>query len=295
MPTIRVGRAFTLIELLVVIAIIAVLAAILFPVFAQAKAAAKAASCLSNLKQVGLAWTMYAGDQDDTMPLTQQPYTGTVPASALHAMQYPLYANWYTQLSPAQGGSDARAGSLQPYMKNTQITDCAGAQGLPNTSGLDPVAYGLNVSITYGADILIGEQPTPFFQPVNFSRVSHVAETILYGDTATSMYAPKSIQRGGIVLNFAASCLTAPGAHGRHAGKANLSWLDGHVKSMNVDFSIQNAWKGVLGQEDAIDACIRAGIGDVTKGPMPAGDPPAWGGTPAAAPVAYYYLLSKPN
>lgn len=58
-------KAFTLIELLVVIAIIAILAAILFPVFAQAKAAAKRTSSLSNQKQVSLGGIMYSGDFDD--------------------------------------------------------------------------------------------------------------------------------------------------------------------------------------------------------------------------------------
>ncbi len=64
----KLRSAFTLIELLVVIAIIAILAAILFPVFAQAKAAAKKISCLSNFNQLGKAVIMYNADYDDRMP-----------------------------------------------------------------------------------------------------------------------------------------------------------------------------------------------------------------------------------
>ena len=62
------SKGFTLIELLVVIAIIAILAAILFPVFAQARSKARQAGCLSNMKQLGLAWVMYAQDYDETSP-----------------------------------------------------------------------------------------------------------------------------------------------------------------------------------------------------------------------------------
>src|ERR1700722_10783467 len=64
----QTSRAFTLIELLVVIAIIAILAAILFPVFAQARDKARAATCMSNLKQIGLAYMQYTEDYDEVTP-----------------------------------------------------------------------------------------------------------------------------------------------------------------------------------------------------------------------------------
>jgi prepilin-type N-terminal cleavage/methylation domain-containing protein len=92
-------KAFTLIELLVVIAIIAILAAILFPVFAQAKAAAKKTQALSNAKQVLLGFNMYIND-----------YDGVYPEHALGlstGTETPTSLNWN--------------GTLQPYMKNTQL------------------------------------------------------------------------------------------------------------------------------------------------------------------------------
>jgi len=68
--------AFTLIELLVVIAIIAILAAILFPVFAQAREKARAITCISNEKQIGLGLMQYIQDFDEVFPMDQY-YVGT--------------------------------------------------------------------------------------------------------------------------------------------------------------------------------------------------------------------------
>jgi prepilin-type N-terminal cleavage/methylation domain-containing protein/prepilin-type processing-associated H-X9-DG protein len=106
--------AFTLIELLVVIAIIAILAAILFPVFAQAREKARQATCLSNLKQIGIAAMMYVQDYDETYP-------GGRSVNSLH---YPGPQGSWTNLPLTNGQNVAPTGvgtRLFPYIKNIQV------------------------------------------------------------------------------------------------------------------------------------------------------------------------------
>ena len=100
------GRSgFTLIELLVVIAIIAILAAILFPVFAQARDKARSTQCLSNNKQIALAFMQYIQDYDETFPASR--YTTDLAADGIDTARFmPWSVN------------------IQPYVKNLGIFGC---------------------------------------------------------------------------------------------------------------------------------------------------------------------------
>jgi prepilin-type N-terminal cleavage/methylation domain-containing protein len=104
---------FTLIELLVVIAIIAILAAILMPVFAQAREKARQATCLSNLKQLGLAAMMYVQDYDETYP----------GGPGVAGLWIPGPQGSWSNLPTIWGNVAPTnvAGRLLPYVKNNQV------------------------------------------------------------------------------------------------------------------------------------------------------------------------------
>jgi len=173
-------KAFTLIELLVVIAIIAIFAAILFPVFAQAKAAAKKTSDLSNVKQLSLATLVYTNDSDDTAPLQ----AGQDPATGIWGYNYNKYVpyNWSSSPSPAARQPYSQTffmNTIQPYTKNYGILETPGIQNDDYQPGTT-----LNAGITKQATsyayngLLTGYSMTAIVAPSNLPLITEANGSI---------------------------------------------------------------------------------------------------------------------
>jgi prepilin-type N-terminal cleavage/methylation domain-containing protein/prepilin-type processing-associated H-X9-DG protein len=119
----RRNRAFTLIELLVVIAVIAVLMSILMPALQRARESGKRAACLSNLKQLTLAWNMYADESDDRLVNGATGYSNVNQAWGDHRNERAWvdgYSNsdWDVQIKAI------RDGALFPFVKNERLYKC---------------------------------------------------------------------------------------------------------------------------------------------------------------------------
>jgi len=191
-------RGFTLIEVLVVIAIIAVLTAILFPVFAQAKAAAKKTSCASNTKQLALGVLMYSDDNDDVLPPTQ---------NAAGVLWLDL---------------------VEPYVRNDHVRVC------PTDLGAATNSYGLNELVFVDLTDYIGDASPPLPTMTDFQTPSN---TIMLGEVGTQddLSSPRvnayKLTAPDDDLNDAYDARPAA----RHFSRSNLSFFDGHQKSLRLE------------------------------------------------------------
>ncbi len=208
------NRAFTLIELLVVIAIIATLAAILFPVFARAKAAAKKTQSLSNLRQIGLAWSMYGTDYDGTL-------------MRVYTKGPDRWFYWWGSYN----GTDLREeeGLLYAYMRNKSIqADPAFPDALRTPLGL--TGYGYNYSYLSPSEFL----PPTWEEreiPVNESAIGDPSATVAFATCAriNNWSSSTPTLEGNAFLDPPSADF--PGFHARHNGVGIVLWTDGHTKA----------------------------------------------------------------
>jgi prepilin-type N-terminal cleavage/methylation domain-containing protein len=174
-------KGFTLIELLVVVAIIVILAGILFPAFASARRAAYNAACLSNLKQIGLAVSMYDQDYDEAFPVACAQVDRLIGKAQIDNNGQPYQTPFLWEV-------------VTPYIKNATIWRCPGDVGFTLGGGkirIQPSAYQeFGSSYNYNTDLVWdGPDNDPFvtvsrWAPMTVGSVQHPDETFVSAEPA---------------------------------------------------------------------------------------------------------------
>jgi len=205
---VRTASAFTLIELLVVIAIIAILAAILFPVFASAREKARQTSCLSNLKQIGIAMMMYSQDADELYP----------PA-------------WFDK--PVSWSGKTWRESILPYSKSQQIYTCPSNPTNDQSTADNYYTGTFHVSYNCDSQTVIRDVYGTGNSPVALADVTSPAQTFAIAE----VWASKAFEGWGYDTAAYNADLNPDydghrnSLYSGHNGTSNYIFADGHVKS----------------------------------------------------------------
>jgi prepilin-type N-terminal cleavage/methylation domain-containing protein/prepilin-type processing-associated H-X9-DG protein len=228
------GFGFTLIELLVVIAIIAILAAMLLPALSEAKQKAQGISCINNLRQLGLGWIMYYGDNSSRLvpngDLAWQP--------AANNVTDPAFGQWCPgnqYVANTAGSNYIMAGLLFPYVKSLGVYKCPADQSFVNGAPTVPHTR----SMSMNAFLSPGGSPTSQSAQDIGNTTSPKKETKYFKDSdmihpgPTSLWLlmdenPFSINDGFMVINFNSFGWTDYPA--TYHNKANgIAYCDGHA------------------------------------------------------------------
>jgi len=227
----RKRRGFTLIELLVVISIISLLAAILFPVFARARENARKASCLSNIRQIGLGMMQYSQDYDERLPRmsicggpmlesgvaspSSTASACTEPDQRVHLWMHVIY----------------------PYVKSAGVFNCPSAS---ITDYSQPFDGSYEQMINYGYNFYLNMDDSGNQVGRNLASIPQAGNTVMIAESSNYRTDPDSkCIPGHINTTFPElDWCTTTGANtgdaplARHFDRTNVAYVDGHAKSV---------------------------------------------------------------
>ncbi|MDD2710151.1 MAG: DUF1559 domain-containing protein [Verrucomicrobiae bacterium] len=206
--------AFTLIELLVCTAIIGLLAALLSPALKAARDKAKQIACMNNLRQIGLAASMYAQNNDGWLPHSSN--SALKFSTANRHWRY-LLAPFFNIATPTT--TNLEHGVFQcPAQKNTSCGD--------TTSGDNGFYGGYAWNWRY-----LGWRDSDTSPPswVNISDVNNPAQTIMAGDSSDWYAGTTWTYRCFMLYDWTVSTEGSSAVSHRHTGGGNYLWVDGHV------------------------------------------------------------------
>ncbi len=246
---VRTTRGFTLIELLVVVAIIAILAGLLLPALTRAKASVRKAACMSNLRQVVMAWHLYAVDNDDRLAPTRLSLWDQIPPNGHVPLAMWCLGIWsYTSRDSTntQRFMGRHIGSIGPYLGSPRILRCpADSSQVPVGNGrFEPRVRSYSIPFHVGnyhedGVLASGATLTRFSQFSVFPR----SQAIVFLDEHPDYMFSTDVNLGVTFgrrgeASFGYSSLPA----NRHSGGMVSGFHDGHVEG--------HQWRGFLRNQE---------------------------------------------